>query len=445
LKPNLLFPLPLTSFEYYYWCDNRPEYPTTYPVDLHFSGRCDRLRLEQALAQTLRRHPLLTARIETDARGVPQWVAGDDQPPRIDWAPDKTPLGHTAEAMIDLTCEPGLRLWVREGAGCTRLTMQFHHACCDGQAAVRFAEELLGAYDHLCGGRVQPESAWPVEPLRLRRRGDYGPPPQGFWPLAQTYAIGARLWGKLLWQTPTPLAVPASGPCGTSQEYLGYASRVLQPELVGRLRAAAGNAGCTFNDLLLRDAFLAVQQWNVAHGATRNGWMRINVPTTLRDREDKHMPATNRLGFAFLTRNPRQCADPAYLLLDIHREMEAIRRDRLGLYFLGGLEMGRRLRGMIPRMLHSPRCFATIVLSYLGQLFPRSPLAGPDGRLRCGDLVLETVAGVPPIRPLTHAALAVLRYAGRTSLHLHCDPHAFSQEQAHGLLDHYLSQLQRSV
>jgi hypothetical protein len=444
LKSNTLFPLPLTSFEYYYWCDNRPEYPTVYPVDLHFSGRFDRPRFEQALARTLERHPLLTARIAVDPRGVPQWVAGDDQPPAIDWAPADVPIGHPAGPMIDLTRSAGLRLWVREGAGCTRLALQFHHACCDGQAAVRFTEELLGVYDHLCGGRVRPEIAWPVEPLRLRLRGDYGPPPQGFWPLAQTYAVGARLWGKLFWQTPAALAAPAAAPPGTPQQYLDYAGRVLAPELLGRLRAAAGRVGCTLNDLLLRDAFLAVRRWNAEHGAAPRGWMRINVPTTLRDRDDKHMPAANRLGFAFLTRNERQCDDPPQLLLDIHREMEEIRRARLGLYFLGGLEIGRGLGSMIPRMLNGRRCFATIVLSYLGQLFPRSPLAGPDGRLVCGDLVLESVAGVPPIRPLTHAAIAVLRYAGRTSLHLRCDPQVFSQEQACAFLDHYLEQLQRN-
>jgi hypothetical protein len=33
-----LFPLPLTPFEYYYWCDDRPDYPTTFPIELTFSG-----------------------------------------------------------------------------------------------------------------------------------------------------------------------------------------------------------------------------------------------------------------------------------------------------------------------------------------------------------------------------------------------------------------------
>ena len=33
-----LFPMPLTPFEYYSWCDDRPDYPTTFPVELTFSG-----------------------------------------------------------------------------------------------------------------------------------------------------------------------------------------------------------------------------------------------------------------------------------------------------------------------------------------------------------------------------------------------------------------------
>ena len=31
-----LFPLSLTPFEYYYWCDDQPDYPTTFPVELTF-------------------------------------------------------------------------------------------------------------------------------------------------------------------------------------------------------------------------------------------------------------------------------------------------------------------------------------------------------------------------------------------------------------------------
>lgn len=439
-----LFPLPLTPFEYYYLCDNRPDYPTAYPVDLQFSGRFDRSRLEQALAIAVQRHPLLAARIEVDDRGQPRWVAGDQRPPAIDWAPADTPITHPDGPMIDLTRSPGLRVWVREGAERTRVVLQFHHACCDGQASLRFSEELLGAYDHVCGHRPHPDALWPLDPDRLRRRGDFGPPPKGLWQLLQVYALGATFWGKLMLHSPKPVAAPTAGPQGAPQDYLGYACRKLEPGLVGKLRAAAGGMGCTLNHILLRDTFLAVRDWNVRCGDRWDGWLRINVPTSLRDREDKATPATNRLGFAFLTRNGRQCYDPDRLLLGIRREMEEIHRYRLGLYFLGGLEIGRNL-GMIRRMLDAPRSFATIVLSYVGQVFTRSPLARPDGRLACGDAVLEAVAGVPPIRPLTRAAIAVTRYGGGTFLNLRCDPHCFSQEQTADLLDVYVTQLERTA
>jgi hypothetical protein len=438
-----IFPLPLMPLEYYYWCDNRSDYPTTYPVDLHFSGRLDRSRLTEALAMTLRRHPMLTARIRVDERGQPQWVAGDDQPPTIDWAPAGTPITHPDGPMIDLTRAPGLRVWVREGADCTRLALQFHHACCDGQASLRVSEELLGAYDYVCGGGRHPDQLWPLDPDRIRRRGDYGPPPKGLWPLMQTYALGAWFWSRLMWRTPKPVAAPTKLE-GTPQDYLGYARRRIEPELVGQLRAAAGVMGCTLNHLLLRDTFFAVRDWNVRHGERWDGWLRINVPTSLRDRDDKATPAANRLGFAFLTRNGRQCHDPDRLLRSVQREMEEIRRYRLGLYFLGGLDIGRKLN-MIRPMLNAPRSFATVVLSYVGQVFTRSPLARADGRLTCGGAVLEAVAGVPPIRPLTRAAIAVTRYAGGTWLNLRCDPQYFSQEQTVELLDLYLAQLKRSA
>ncbi len=57
-----LFPLPLTPFEYYYWCDDQDDYPTAYPVDLTFSGSLEVEPFCRAVALIVARHPLLSAR-----------------------------------------------------------------------------------------------------------------------------------------------------------------------------------------------------------------------------------------------------------------------------------------------------------------------------------------------------------------------------------------------
>ena len=79
-----LFPLPLTPFEYYYWCDDGPEYPTTFPFDLTFSGSLEREPLCRALATVVARHPLLAARVRREGRAEPLWVEGDGQPPAVE-------------------------------------------------------------------------------------------------------------------------------------------------------------------------------------------------------------------------------------------------------------------------------------------------------------------------------------------------------------------------
>ncbi|MCH7752913.1 MAG: chromosome condensation protein, partial [Planctomycetes bacterium] len=54
-----LLPLPLSPFEFYYWCDDRPDYPTTFPVELMFRGPLRRKAFAEALQVCLDRHPLL--------------------------------------------------------------------------------------------------------------------------------------------------------------------------------------------------------------------------------------------------------------------------------------------------------------------------------------------------------------------------------------------------
>lgn len=438
-----LFPLPLTPFEYYYWCDNRPESPTTYPVNLDFRGRLERDRLVRALQIVAARHPLLSARVEPDARAEPQWVPGPA--PEIDWAGQDVPIAPPAGPMIDLAREPGLRVFVREGPETVRLTLQFHHACCDGLSAFRLVEELLWAYDHVCGDRPHPGEVWPLDPARLARRGDIPPPPPGLLPALWTVATAARYWAKMLWQAPEPLAAPASDPAPEPGAYLGYEGRTLDRDLTGRLRRAAGAQGCTLNHLLVRDALVACRRWNLAHGARDGGWLRVNMPTSLRERADLATPAANLLSFGFVGAKARQCDAPERLLTEVARQVELIKRNRLELFFLGGLEIARKRPGMIPRMLEGRRSFATVVVSYLGQLFARSRLTGRDGRVAVDGAVLESIGGTPPIRPLTRAAIVAFRYAGQAWIHVRCEPQLFSPRQTREFLDLYVDQLVRGA
>jgi hypothetical protein len=434
-----LFPLPLTPFEYYYWCDNRPEYPTAFPVEMTFSGRLEREPFQRALAMVVARHPLLTARVRQEGLARPLWVDGSDQMPPIDWIDDDTPVTHPHGEYIDLRREPGLRVWVRRAVRHTRVLLEFHHVCCDGLGAMRLVDELLTAYQACVAGRDPTTVLRPLEPARLRTRGNYvaeGVAP----PSWRDLWIGIRGWLKLLSQSPAPMATLADS-VASPGPFLGFVTHTWDAATTRRLREVASKLGGTFNDLLLRDLFQSLCRWNARKPGSDNPWLRINMPTTLRTREDAAMPLANALGFTFLTRRAADCKDGTALFDSIRHETETIRQFRSGLYFLGGLDFVGRVPGAMPWILRRRRSFATIVLSNLGTVLRRSSLPRRDGHLVCGEAVLERIVGVPPIRPLTRAAIAVIGYGGETTVSLRCDPHCFTLAQAQEFLGEYVAQI----
>jgi hypothetical protein len=438
-----LFPLPLTPFEYYYWCDDRPEYPTMYPVEFSFSGVLQREPLARAFHAALARHPMLDSRIGEGPDGRPCWIGSNGRMPEIDWAPEGAPITHPQGEFLDLRTSPGLRIWVRHASDTSRLIFQVHHACCDGIGALRFIEDVMVLYHQEIVGQERAVAPRPVNVELLRHRGDF-PPVEGWRAVLRDWYVGARLWGEIVLHKPAPLSLPVATPgqAATPPPFLSFETQALDAALVRRLRAKAGSLEMTMNDLLLRDMFLTIQEWNQRHGQRGNPWLRINMPASMRERDDQAMPAANLLGFSFLTHRDRECTDAARLLARIHEETEAIKNWRLGWYFLGGLAAASGIPGMVPWFLRRNRSFATVVLSNLGRVLNRAPLPREGRKLVCGDVVLQRVLGVPPVRHLTRASMAVVTYADETTFNLRCDPRLFTVEQTRQLLAGYVARLE---
>jgi hypothetical protein len=78
-------------------------------------------------------------------------------------------------------------------------------------------------------------------------------------------------------------------------------------------------------------------------------------------------------------------------------------------------------------------------------MFSRTRLPRRDGKLICGDVVLESATGVPPIRPGTRASIAVTLYGGSTVINVRCDPHHFNATQTQQLLDAYVDQIHETI
>jgi hypothetical protein len=150
IRRLVVFPLPLTPFERYYLSDDSRRYPTTFPVELRFSGRLSREPFLLAIDQAVQRHPLLGAIVSYSGL-TPKWVSGPHEPAWVDWAETDAPITHPLGEFIDLTVERGLRVWVRANDESARVLFQIHHSCCDGLAATQFVDDVLVFYASAVG------------------------------------------------------------------------------------------------------------------------------------------------------------------------------------------------------------------------------------------------------------------------------------------------------
>jgi len=443
-----LFPLRLTPFEYYYWCDDRREYRTVFPIQLELEGSLSRDAFTRALHLAWERHPLLRARVDGGVGRIPAWVLLDNPGLPLVWTDGESAGGEAAASRMDLSQGPGLSVAVTAETQRAHVRFTFHHACCDAAGGLQFIEDLLVAYHGLVAGRPAAELWRPLEPARLRCRGYYGLTEAQLRPSLRDRWTILRTWYGLL-RRQSAVVAAAPGSAGVADRPLGeprsdFATGVLAADDVRRLRQVAHQRGATLNDLLLRDLFLTLRDWNRQQGQRERGPLRINMPTSLRGRSDRALPAANVLAFTFPSRHAAECDDPVRLLESIRQETQRIRQQRAGLYFIGGLAFASRLPGVVPWALRHQASFATAVFSNVGRIFSRTPLPRRDGRLVCGELTLRRLVGVPPLRPGTRAAVAVVEYGDETTVNLLCDRRWFGPAQSAALLDLYLGHLRTS-
>jgi len=443
-RPADLFPLPLVPFETYYCLDDCEEYPTTFPVELCFSGRLERERFSAALAAAIARHPLLTALLDRSGRER-RWIDAGDRPPAIDWQDYDVPIGPGGSEYLDIATQPGIRTWVRADSNRARVLMQVHHACCDGLAGLQLVRDLLADYKRAGGEDVALRK---LDPLLLKQRGviasDEPRKPSILNGVFDAWYT-AKVWASIVFGGPDVLAAPRGRPAvpAAERELLMFESAVLEPEETAGLKQVAHNLGATVNDLLLRDYLLVLRRWNERNGGEGCGRLRINVPVNVRLKADAEMPVANRIGYAFVS-EPSGERDPQRLLTIVREETRRIKDWKLGLYFLGGLGFARGMPGLLPWAMRRQRSFATAVLSNVGRFSPQRGLAEGQ-RWTCGDLVLESVTGVPPTRDLTRAACIVIEYGGRTMCSLRCDPHYFRREDTRALVEEFVAAARETI
>ena len=428
-------------------CDDRPAYPMTGVFRLRFSGFLDRAAFEAAVAEAVRRHPLLRATVQRTSRNRPTWVEHPDWHPAVQWRSETNPYSFPPAGYIDLTQEPGTRFWVVHRDDGDDVIAQVHHACADALGMTQVLEDLLIGY----AGEWEPEKQVPLPELDVRRLRERGAPGLTTWRFLRTahqQAVGLLGAREFLLRRPTPLVPP-----------MGAIDEALPPPLfptplvgqfdsaeTGRILAAAKSRKVTVNDLLVRDLFLAVGTWRKKwHLGSDRDWLRFSIPINLRTAADAQMPMANSVSSVFLDRQGSDFSDADRLLDGIHEQMELIKRLRLQYTFILSLGVSRWLPGGIARGTQADRCPLTSWMSNLGNVFSQTPLPRRGDRVVAGNVVLESVDYVIPLRPHVHAAFCVYTYAGRLRILMHFDPRVIEQDKAQELLDTYLRQIRRTV
>jgi hypothetical protein len=424
--------LPLTVFEQYLLWEDRPAYPWSCFARLQFSGGIDRQAFESAVRTIMPRHPLLASRIEMHGRR-PCWRFQPDALPQIEWLCGPTGQALPTARHQDLRNAIGLRLFVVESNDSSDVTLQFHHACCDGVGIQSFGNDLVIAYALAKGMRSKRLQLPELDPARLARRGAYG---LTFWKLVKLLpeqVLGLPGAGRFFMRSPAPLLPHQARPDDDSHPGSFPATRthVFTREETAALSKTAQRLNATANDLLVRDLYLALGEWRAQHGVGDDKeWLRVMVPMNLRSAQDRLLPAANAVGSIFLDRRGRDFADASQLLAGISQELQAIRKHRLGLIFIYALHLLGLFPGGLRHIARRDRCVVSSIFSNLGRPLARCPL---PRQLVAGDLILKQIDGTAPLRPYSCATFTAVEYARRLALTLHYDPRVLSAAQADDL------------
>ena len=428
-------PLRLASFERYMLADHRSDHPMIIFVRLRFAGRAVRVEMDRALRRALARHPLLLARVASRRWRGHQWVVGDPRDVPLVWQEaDGETLPRAIE--LDLRRAPGLCVRGIDRSAGTDLILQFHHACCDGLGAFRFIEDLLVAY---AAGRGALGQLRPLAEEELLQRDRFGLTAAKLVRMVPRQMVGLLRARRFLMHKPVPLTVVADGHLERRlpDVFPSYRTACLSPEQSRQLRLVARRHGTTVNEILIRDLFRAINRWRRRRHLGRDQeWIRLSIPINLRTAGQESLPAANVVSMVFLDRR-REQVDSNDLLAGIRREMQCIKRNRLGLTFIWSLKALGLVPGATSMMTRSRKCMATCVLTNLGQLFRKTPLPRHEGRLQVGDLLLTDVDILAPIRRGTYAALATFQYANSQQFTMHSDPRAITTAEADELLTMY--------
>ena len=453
-----MFPLPLSDFEYYMLVDDRPSHPMVFVMAAQLTGTFRQAALQQALDELIQCHPFLNCRVaEIPGRGwcwtpLTTLATAATSVGRLEWIDgDETSVAEFVPQVrsIDLTSEAGLQVVVRASPTQARLILYIHHVCCDGIGGIQTLGELLARYGQktVAEDEKKPVFDEPRKELLLERENyDAGDATTERQKKSLRKTVGKI--SRLLLRKPVTLApsvVPSDLLSGTAQASPAILEAVISKASNRKLRARAAAHDVSINDLFIARFLLHIRRWN---SGTRpdNGksWIRLSVPVSMRTRIHDQMPIANVVSYAFVTRRQHECDDMEALLKSIHRQTSDVIFNREGIVCLKIFRMLRKFPRGMKMFLGLKSCLSTAVLANIGDIrrrfTGRFPLS--NGKWIAGNVLVERLTGVAPVRPNTRAAVSIGEYAGELSISLRTDAAMINVADSQRFLQEFVEALE---
>lgn len=429
--------------------DDREAYPMNCGAEFIFQGQMQRAAFETALSKAVARHPMLGVELSRNSKGALTWIDLGDQI-KSQWLSKDTPNSEFANPKpIRWGKEAPLRVWVQTAEGRTNLQFEWHHACCDAAGGMLLVEDLFVFYaNEMCD--ADPMEPRPLDTSVLVKRGGLhaavkqplGDRIVAIWKdVCKSFSLGTHPPAKLASSRDDGPTIP------TGSSRMRYVARHFDHDYLRSLRCAATEQGATFNDFVIKNLFVVAKKWNEIHTRVDpHQHFRIVMPMSLRGAAERQMPAANCLSYAFLTRSSQEI-ESDQLLAGIQEETHAMRKYQLPVGMLKKLRFLSRLGIGMERFFKEDTCCGTALLTNLGDPTRRfhSRFPRERGLIRVGNLLLENIVGIAPLRPLTRAIFDVFTYGNRLSLALRCDPHFFTEDDSNALVDLFARELEKAA
>lgn len=435
-KKRGAFPLHMTPFESYMFADNNPRYPMSFVVQLILSGTIDQDAFQEAIDFALARHPMLRSVVQPAKSNRECWVVPEQINSKVDWGPIDQPITvEGAGGYIDLRNEIGVRVHCRFDEQTAVATFVFHHAAVDGIGGYLFLGDVLWAYSKKTG-EVETELP-PLSEMDLRKRMKAALGPELF---------GARDANANSWENreAQPLIPLQQSSVNQSTEHIfpNFHSHVFDKDEYRRLRLESQDAGQTINDRLLQSLFTAAYTWNETHGSIdHEKTFAVNMPLDLRQPENPQFSGINLVTNCFMHQSTDKVVDAEALANWLRTEITRVKYERHRSEFMQRLLNASENWQEAKNEFEDDKCHSTIVFSNAGDPTKRFYVNLPreKGKVRAGNLLLEEINGVPPLRQHTRATISIFTYRRELKICIRCDPFYFNESDSKAFLDHFVS------